>query len=86
MPNLSTTVNVSLDLIGKIIPEVSMAMTAYSILKNIWLKTNPGKTEADYQVYLQTSSQANIDDSSAVLLADGYTTDDGGLTWKKPTA
>lgn len=75
------------------LPEVNAALTtlsvavpqfaaAYGILKVIWMRTNPGKTEADYLAYLQTSAQANIDDTSALLIADGFVQAADG-SWKK---
>ena len=59
-----------------------IAMAAYSMLRIIWLRTNPGKTEADYLTYLQTASQSNIDDSAVILIADGYVLMPDG-SWKK---
>lgn len=70
-------------LLNDITADVALAMTAYSIFKGIWLRTNPGKTEADYLTYLQTASQANIDDTAALLIADGYTASADGKTWTK---
>lgn len=82
MVNLGN-VTVTLDTVSKFIPELAMVMTAYDILKNIWLKTNPGKTEDDYRVYLQTTSQTNVDDTAAYLTAQGYVQQADG-SWKKP--
>lgn len=59
----------AISLISMALPQV---MTAYQLFKVIWLRTNPGKTEADFLTYLQTASQANIDDSAAILTADGF--------------
>jgi hypothetical protein len=61
-----------------------IAIAAYTVLKGIWQSTNPGKPEADYLAYLQTASQANIDDTSARLIADGYVASADGKTWTKP--
>lgn len=61
---------------------IPIALAAYNILKTIWTRTNPGKTEADYLAYLQTASQANIDETAALLKADGYVEDPPG-TWRK---
>lgn len=67
--------------------EFPIAFSAYSILKTIWMRTNPGKTEADYRAYLQTTSQANIDDSAAILKADGWIEEPPGSgNWHKPPA
>jgi hypothetical protein len=49
-----------------------IATMAYSLLRTIWTQMNPGKTEADFQEYLRSSSQANVDDASAILTAHGY--------------
>ena len=66
-------------------PDVAIAVTAYNILKSIWTTINPGKTEADFQTYLQTSSQLNIDTTSAYLIAQGYVeTPAGSGNWSKP--
>lgn len=65
--------------------DVALAMSAYALLKRIWMQTNPGKTEADYQAYLQSASQANIDDTAALLEADGFVEDPPG-TWTKRVA
>lgn len=63
--------------------DVAAAMTAYALLKSIWLRMNPGKTEQDFLDYLQTSSQSNIDDASAQLLSDGWVLSADGKTWSK---
>ena len=62
-----------------------LALTAFQALKTIFLRTNPGKTEADYIAYLKTSAQANIDDTEAILQADGWTENADG-SWTKPSA
>lgn len=67
-------------LVTRVIPVLG---TAFSVLQSIWLRTNPGKTEADFLDYLDTASQANIDDSAAILRADGFIEGPPG-TWKKP--
>lgn len=59
-----------------------IALAAYNILKGIWLRTNPGKTEADYVGYLQAASLANVDDTAALLISDGYVEQPDG-SWKK---
>lgn len=82
MPNLGN-ITVTLDTVSKFIPEVAMVMTAYDILKNIWMKTNPGKTEDDYRTYLQTTATANIDDTATYLNAQGYVQAADG-SWRKP--
>lgn len=64
-------------------PDIAIALTAYNILKGIWSAVNPGKTEADYQAFLQTSSQTNIDTTAAYLSAQGYVQDAAGA-WSKP--
>ena len=67
-------------------PDVAVALTAYTMLKSIWLTMFPGKTEADFQSYLQTSSQTNIDTTSALLTAHGFVeTPPGSGNWTKPT-
>ena len=66
-------------------PDVAIAVTAYNLLKSIWTTTNPGKTEADYQAYLATASQTNIDTTAAYLTAQGYIeTPSGSGNWAKP--
>lgn len=67
-----TTVNAALPIL----------MAAYNVLKAIWLRTNPGKSEADYLGYLQASSLSNVDDSAAILIADGYV-QQADRSWKK---
>lgn len=68
-------------------PDITVALTAYNVLKSIWLTMNPGKTEADYQAYLQSSSQMNVDSTSALLTLQGYVeTPPGSGNWKKGTA
>jgi len=74
-----TTASGALTTINAALP---VAMTAYSVLKAIWLRMNPGKTEADFVGYLQATSQQNIDDTAALLVADGYVEDPPG-TWRK---
>ena len=76
-----TELNAAAALVSTMLPQVA---TAYAILKTIWLRTNPGKTEADFVSYLGTASQANIDDTAALLKADGYIEQADG-SWKKPT-
>jgi len=67
-------------------PDITAALTAYNILKTIWLTVNPSKTEADYKAYLQTASQTNIDTTTAYLVAQGYVeTPAGSGNWTKPT-
>lgn len=77
-----TEINDALTLVTSVMPQ---ALAAYSILKVIWQRTNPGKTEADYLSFLQTSAQTNTDESSAILKADGYVQDAAG-NWSKPSA
>ena len=60
-------------------------IAAYNVLKGIWTRMNPGKTEADFVNYLNSSSQQNVDDSAAILKADGYEEQPDG-SWKKPAA
>jgi hypothetical protein len=76
-------IQVSLDVVGQLIPEVAMVMAAYDVLKNIWLKINPGKTEEDFRAYLNTVSTTNVDDTAAYLTAQGYVEQADG-SWKKP--
>jgi hypothetical protein len=71
-------VQAAVTLVSTVFPQ---AMAAYQILKAIWMATNPGKTEADYLAYLQTASQQNLDDASAILKAHGYVPDGAG-GWK----
>jgi hypothetical protein len=73
-------VNAAVALLSTVAPEVT---AAYSLLKVIWMRTNPGKTEDDYRAYLRSTSHANIDDSAAILRADGFEPDGAG-GWKKP--
>lgn len=58
-------------------------LSAYDGFKAIWLKANPGKTEADYQEYLKSSSARNVADTSILLMAEGYVQQPDG-SWKKP--
>lgn len=76
-------VNAAVSLISVVLPQVS---AAYGILRVIWHQTNPGKTEADFLTFLQTASQKNVDDSSAILVADGYVQDPASGNWSKAPA
>lgn len=79
------TITDALTAVAALQPDIALALGAYSILKNIWMTTNPGKTEADYQTYLQTASQRDIDDTSVYLVAQGYVeTPAGSGNWAKP--
>jgi hypothetical protein len=80
--NTVNTINDAATLVGAFVPQ---AMVAYQLLKVIWLQTNPGKTEDDYLNMLQSVSQQNIDQSAAILIADGYSQDANG-NWSKPGA
>ena len=74
-------------LISAFEPDIAIALSAYTLLKGIWTTLNPGKTEADFQSYLQTASQTNIDTTSAYLRSQGYTeTPMGSGNWSKPVA
>ena len=75
-----TEVNAAVSLISVIVPQ---AAAAYSILKVIWQRTNPGKTEADFLTYLSQESQKNVDESAAILIADGYVQDPATGNWSK---
>jgi hypothetical protein len=75
----ATEVNDAMVLVSTVLPQ---AMAAYSILKLIWLRTNPGKTEADYLGYLLAASQTNVDETAALLTADGYVETSPG-NWSK---
>lgn len=80
-PNINAAaVNDALALVSTVLPQ---AMAAYSILKLIWLRTNPGKTEADFLSYLEQASQLNVDETEAILKADGYVQDGKG-GWSRP--
>lgn len=75
---------VDLAVVGKLIPEVQIVMTAYSLFRNTWLAMNPGKTEDDFRTYLETTSHANIDDTGVVLKAHGMVeTPPGSGIWSK---
>lgn len=77
-----TDVNTALNLVSAALPEFGVA---YQILKTIWTRTNPGKTEDDYRTYLRSTAQTNIDDTAALLRADGYVEDPvGSGNWHKP--
>lgn len=66
-------------------PDVAIALTAYNVLKGLWMGLNPGKTEADYTAYLQASSQTNVDTTTVYLKAQGYVeTPEGSGNWSKP--
>lgn len=67
-------------------PDIAIALTAYNLLHGIWTTLNPGKTEADYQTYLSTASQTNIDTTAGLLRAHGFVeTPPGSGNWAKPT-
>ena len=73
-------------MVAAIEPDIAVALTAYNILKGIWLTVNPAKTEADYRNYLQSASQQNIDTTAAYLTAQGYVeTPAGSGNWSKPS-
>lgn len=66
-------------------PDITIALTAFNVLKAIWITVNPGKNEADYLTYLQTASQTNIDTTSVYLKAGGWIEDPPGSgNWAKP--
>jgi hypothetical protein len=68
-------------------PDIAIALTAYTALKTIWMTLYPGKTEADFQAYLQTSAQTNVDTTAVLLAAHGFVeTPAGSGNWAKPTA
>lgn len=69
--------------IASIEPDIAIVLTAYNILHGIWTVVNPGKTEEDYQNYLKTTSQTNVDTTSVYLRAQGYIEETPG-NWKKP--
>lgn len=75
-----TEVNDAVALISTVLPQVG---AAYGILRVIWQRTNPGKTEADFLSFLQSESQKNVDESSAILIADGYVQDPLTGNWSK---
>ena len=58
------------------------AIAAYNVLFGIWARMNPGKPESEFLAYLQTASQANVDDTAAYLKAQGYVETAPG-TWTK---
>lgn len=67
-------------------PDIAIALSAYNMLRTVWTAMNHGKTEADYQSYLQSSSTANIDSTAALLTAQGFTeTPPGSGNWAKPS-
>lgn len=68
--------------IGTVNAALPTLITAYNVLKAIWQRLNPTATEADFLNYLKTSAQANVDDSAAILKADGYVEQADG-SWKK---
>ena len=75
-----TDINAGLATVNAALP---ILVNAYALLKEIWLRTNPGKTEADYLNYLATTSTTNLTDSAAILVADGYVQQADG-SWKRP--
>jgi hypothetical protein len=75
----ATQVNDAVGLLGTVVPQV---LIAYNLFKIIWTSTNPGKTEEDFLNYLTAMSQQNIDQSAAILIADGYVQDAAG-NWSK---
>lgn len=75
-----TAINTAVTLVATVAPELT---AAYTVLFGIWSRVNPGKTEDDFRAYLRTASQANIDDTAAQLLKDGWTQDADGR-WTPP--
>jgi hypothetical protein len=73
----------SIDVPG-ILNDVTLALAAYEKLKGIWTAQNPGKTEDDFRADLRNSSNVNIVDASAQLIADGWVLSPDGRTWTKP--
>jgi hypothetical protein len=68
-------------------PDITIALTAYNVLHGIWITLHPGATETDYQTYLQTASQTNVDTTAALLTSRGYIeTPPGSGNWSKPVA
>ena len=80
-----TSITTAAAAIAALEPDVALAVTAYNLLHGIWTTMNPGKTEADYQAYLQTASQTNVDTTAAYLTSQGYVeTPPGSGNWAKP--
>ena len=67
-----------------ILNDVTLALAAYDKLRGIWMASNPGKTEDDFRADLRNSSNVNIVDASAQLVADGWVLSPDGRTWTKP--
>ncbi len=84
MVNL-TTVTAALTAVSALQPDIAIALAAYSTFKSIWMAITPGKTEADFVAFLQTTSQANIDSTAVYLQAQGYVETTPG-NWSKPPA
>ena len=77
----------ALTAVAAVQPDIAIALSAYQLFKGIWQSMNPGKTEADFQNYLQTASQTNIDVTASYLKAQGFTENPPGSgNWTKPAA
>lgn len=74
-------VTAAIGLISSVFPP---ALAAYNVLRGIWMSVNPGQPESAYLAFLQTASQTNIDQSAAILLADGFVEVTPGNWVKKP--
>ena len=66
--------------VGTVLPQ---ALVAYNLFQVIWLSSHPGSTEEDYLKFLTDASQKNVDESAAILIADGFVQDAAG-NWSRP--
>jgi hypothetical protein len=67
--------------VGTVLPQ---SLVAYNLFQVIWMSSHPGSTEDDYLNFLTAASQKNVDESAAILQADGFVQDEAG-NWKRPT-
>ena len=64
--------------LGSVNALIPVATVLYEAVKAIWLKANPGKTDADFEAALTTAAGQLVTQSDAILIADGYTFDASG--------
>lgn len=76
----------TLQAVAALEPDIALALGAYNLFRTIWMATNPGKTEADFQNYLQATSTTNVDTTAVYLRGEGYVeTPEGSGHWSKPS-
>lgn len=80
---ITTNIEAATAALSSVSVAIPIALAAYGVLKDIWQKENPGKTEAEFILDLQTKSQLNIDGTAAYLTSQGYVQQPDG-SWRKP--